>query len=488
MKTLSEILNGIGDVTVIGNRHCTIKGIAFDSRKVLDGFLFAAIPGAAVDGHLFIATAIANGAKAVLCEQLPENPDAKTTWIKAENSSVALGQIASNFWDNPSDSMNIVGITGTNGKTTTATLLYRLFKELGHKVGLLSTVCNYIDDKKIDATHTTPDPLETQKLMTEMVAAGCTYCFMEVSSHAIAQDRIAGIDFDGGVFTNLTHDHLDYHKTFAEYRNAKKKFFDQLGPKAFAITNIDDKNGMFMLQNTSARKLTYAGKTMADFKVKVVESHFDGMLISIDGTEVWTHFVGNFNAYNLLAVYGVAISLGADKEEVLRIISMLQPVDGRFETFISPTGIYAVVDYAHTPDAIKNVLSAINEVRTGNEILFTIVGAGGDRDKTKRPEMAFEAAMASDKVILTSDNPRSEDPEVIISEMMKGVPANKTALVLCITNRKEAIRTACMMAKPGDIILIAGKGHEDYQEIKGVKHHFDDREVVREIFNVTNPN
>ena len=488
MKTLSEILNGIGDVTVIGNRHCAIKGIAFDSRKVLDGFLFAAIPGAAVDGHLFIATAIANGAKAVLCEQLPENPDSKITWIKAGNSSVALGQIASNFWGNPSDSMNIVGITGTNGKTTTATLLYRLFKELGHKVGLLSTVCNYVDDKKIDATHTTPDPLETQKLMTEMVAAGCTYCFMEVSSHAIAQDRIAGIDFDGGVFTNLTHDHLDYHKTFAEYRNAKKKFFDQLGPKAFAITNIDDKNGMFMLQNTSAQKLTYAGKTMADFKVKVVESHFDGMLISIDGTEVWTHFVGNFNAYNLLAVYGAAISLGADKEEVLRIISMLQPVDGRFETFISPTGIYAVVDYAHTPDAIKNVLSAINEVRTGNETLFTIVGAGGDRDKTKRPEMAFEAAMASDKVILTSDNPRSEDPEVIISEMMKGVPANKTALVLCITNRKEAIRTACMMAKPGDIILIAGKGHEDYQEIKGVKHHFDDREVVREIFNVTNPN
>jgi len=488
MKTLSEILNGIADVTIIGNKDCTIKGIAFDSRKVSEGFLFAAIPGTAVDGHRFISTAITNGAKAVLCEQIPEHTDAKVTWIKAQNSSVTLGQIASNFCGNPSDSMNIVGITGTNGKTTTATLLYRLFTELGHKVGLLSTVCNYIDDKKIEATHTTPDPLETQQLMAEMVAAGCTYCFMEVSSHAIAQDRIAGIDFDGGVFTNLTHDHLDYHKTFAEYRNAKKKFFDQLGSKAFAITNSDDKNGLFMLQNTSARKLTYAGKTMADFKVKVIESHFDGMLISIDGKEVWTHFVGNFNAYNLLAVYGTAISLGADKDEVLRIISMLQPVDGRFETFISPTGIYAVVDYAHTPDAIKNVLSAINEVRTGNETLFTIVGAGGDRDKTKRPEMAFEAAVASDKVILTSDNPRSEDPEVIISEMVKGVPANKTAIVLCITNRKEAIRTACMMARPGDIILIAGKGHENYQEIKGVKHHFDDREVIREIFNVTNPN
>ena len=311
---------------------------------------------------------------------------------------------------------------------------------------------------------------------------------MEVSSHAIAQDRTAGIVFDGGVFSNLTHDHLDYHKTFAEYRDAKKKFFDQLGPKAFAITNIDDKNGLFMLQNTAARKLTYAAKTMADFKVKVIESHFDGMLINIDGREVWTHFVGNFNAYNLLAVYSTAVSLGVDKEEVLRIISLLRPVDGRFETFKSPTGIYAVVDYAHTPDAIKNVLSAINGVRTGNETVFTVVGAGGDRDKTKRPEMAFEAAVASDKVILTSDNPRSEDPEVIISEMQKGVPANKTKNVVAITNRKEAIRTACMMAKPGDIILIAGKGHEDYQEIKGVKHHFDDREVIREIFNVTNLN
>ena len=488
MKILSELLNGIGDVSVIGDTNRVVEGIAFDSRKVLEGFLFAALPGTTVDGHSFIATAVTNGAKAILCEKLPENPDQKITWIKVVNSSLVLGQIASNFYGNPSSALKIVGITGTNGKTTTATLLYRLFKELGHKVGLFSTVCNFVDNKQINATHTTPDPLETQQIMAEMVAKGCTHCFMEVSSHAIDQDRIAGIDFDGGVFTNLTHDHLDYHKTFAEYRNAKKKFFDQLSSKAFAITNIDDKNGMFMLQNTAARKLTYAGKMMADFKVKVIESHFDGMLINIDGIEVWTHFVGNFNAYNLLAVYSVAISLGVDKEEVLRIISLLKPVDGRFETFISPTGIYAVVDYAHTPDAIKNVLSAINEVRTGNETLFTVVGAGGDRDKTKRPEMAFEASMASDKVILTSDNPRSEDPEVIISEMLIGVPANKTSHVLAITNRKEAIRTACMMAKPGDIILIAGKGHEDYQEIKGVKHHFDDREVIREIFNVTNQN
>ena len=488
MKTLKDILAGIADITVTGESNLVVEGIAFDSRKVADGFLFAALPGTTVDGHRFIATAIANGAKTVLCEQIPENFDNNITWIKSTNASLTLGLIASNFYDNPSAQLKIVGITGTNGKTTTATLLYRLFRELGHKAGLLSTVCNFIDDRQIESTHTTPDPLQIQQLMAEMVEAGCTYCFMEVSSHAIDQDRISGISFDGGVFTNLTHDHLDYHKTFAEYRNAKKKFFDQLSPDAFAITNIDDKNGLFMLQNTAARKLTYAGKTMADFKVKVLESHFDGMLISIDGVEVWTHFVGNFNAYNLLAVYGAAISLNADKDEVLRIISVLRPVDGRFETFVSPTGIYAVVDYAHSPDAIKNVLSAINEVRTGNETLITVVGAGGDRDKTKRPEMAFEAAFASNKVILTSDNPRSEEPETIIADMLKGVPASKTANVLTITNRKEAIRTACMMARPGDIILIAGKGHENYQDIKGVKHHFDDREVIREIFNITNQN
>lgn len=488
MKFLSELTNEINDIVVIGDQNCRIEGLAFDSRKVIPGFLFAAISGTTVDGNEFIASAIANGAKAVLCEQLPENPDKQITWIKALNASFAFGQIASNFYGNPSSALKIVGITGTNGKTTTATLLYRLFKELGHKVGLLSTVCNYIDDVQVKATHTTPDPLQIQELMAEMVNAGCTYCFMEVSSHAIDQDRIAGISFDGGVFSNLTHDHLDYHKTFAEYRDAKKKFFDKLSSQAFAVTNIDDKNGLFMLQNTAARKLTYAAKTMADFKVKVIESHFDGTLINIDGKEVWTHFVGNFNASNLLAVYSTAISLGADKEEVLRIISLLKPVDGRFETFKSPTGIFAVVDYAHTPDAIKNVLAAINEVRTGNETIFTVIGAGGDRDKTKRPKMALEAALASDKVILTSDNPRSEEPEVIISEMVAGVPANKAANVLSITSRKEAIRTACMMARPGDIILIAGKGHEDYQEIKGVKHHFDDREVVREIFNVINQN
>ena len=488
MKTLAELLNGIDDIQLIGSGSCEIGGVTFDSRKVLSGTLFAALPGSLVDGHTFIPGAIQNGAIAVLCEKLPETPDPQVTWIQATNVTSAFGKIAANYFGNPSKELQVVGITGTNGKTTTATLLYRLFMELGHKCGLLSTVCNYIDNQQIAATHTTPDPLEIQQLMAKMVEVGCTYCFMEVSSHAIDQERIAGIEFNGGVFSNLTHDHLDYHKTFAEYRNAKKKFFDRLDSQAFAITNLDDKNGMFMLQNTQARKLTYSSKTLADFKVKVLESHFDGMLISLDGTEVWTHFVGNFNASNLLAVYSTALSLGADRGEVLRIISMLKPVDGRFETFKSPTGIFAIVDYAHTPDAIKNVLSAINEVRKGSETLFTIVGAGGDRDKTKRPEMAFEAAKGSNKVILTSDNPRSEDPEVIISEMAKGVPADKAANVVMITNRKEAIRTACMMARPGDIILIAGKGHEDYQEIKGVKHHFDDREVIREIFNVTNQN
>ena len=488
MKILSELLNGISGLQLTGEMNTEIVGIAFDSRKVLPGYLFAALPGSHVDGLTFIPSAIKNGATVILCDQLPENPDSQITWISSANVSQTFGLLASNFYGNPSMAMHVIGITGTNGKTTTATLLYRLFKELGNKAGLLSTVCNYIDNEQFAATHTTPDPLQIQELMSGMVEAGCTYCFMEVSSHAIDQERIAGINFEGGVFSNLTHDHLDYHKTFAEYRNAKKKFFDNLTPKTFALTNTDDKNGMFMLQNTAARKLTYAAKTLADFKVKVVESHFDGTLLNIDGTEVWTHFVGNFNAYNLLAVYGTAVSLGADKEEVLRIISMLRPVDGRFETFKSPTGIYAVVDYAHTPDAIKNVLSAINEVRTGNETVFTVVGAGGDRDRTKRPEMAFEAAIASNKVILTSDNPRSEEPEAIIDEMAKGIPADKTANVLMITNRKEAIRTACMMAKPGDIILIAGKGHEDYQEIKGVKHHFDDREIIREIFNVTNQN
>ncbi len=485
---LSELTKGIEGLSVTGNTETDVKGIAFDSRKVLPGFLFAAVPGTNIDGHNFITAAIRNGASVIVCEHLPGDSDQNTTWIQASNSSKVLGQIASRFFREPSRKMKVVGITGTNGKTTTATLLYRLFKELGSKAGLLSTVCNYIHEEQLPATHTTPDPLQIQELMSKMVDAGCEYCFMEVSSHSVDQDRIAGIEFKGGVFTNLTHDHLDYHKTFLAYRDAKKKFFDQLNSSAFALTNIDDKNGMVMLQNTKAQKFTYSARSLADFNVKVLESHFDGMLVRVNGSEVWTHFVGNFNAYNLLAVYGTAVKLGVDAEETLRIISLLHPVDGRFEVFRSPMGIFAVVDYAHTPDAIKNVLSGINEVRTGNETVFTVVGAGGDRDRTKRPEMAFEAVTASDRVILTSDNPRSEEPEAIIEEMRQGVPADKISKVLSITNRKEAIRTACMMAKPGDIILIAGKGHENYQEIKGVKHHFDDREIVREIFNLIREN
>jgi UDP-N-acetylmuramoyl-L-alanyl-D-glutamate--2,6-diaminopimelate ligase len=485
---LSELTRGIEGLSITGNLQKEIKGIAFDSRKVSPDFLFAAVPGTNIDGHKFIEAAIKNGAAAVLCERLPENVAGEIVWIQTDNSSKALGQLSSRYYDEPSRKMKVVGITGTNGKTTTATLLYRLFKQLGYKSGLLSTVCNYIHEEKLPSTHTTPDPVQIQELMSKMKEAGCEYCFMEVSSHSVDQDRIAGIEFAGGVFTNLTHDHLDYHKTFMAYRDAKKKFFDQLNSSAFSLTNIDDKNGMVMLQNTKAQKFTYSAKSMADFKVKVIESHFDGMLIRINGSEVWTHFVGNFNAYNLLAVYGTAVELGADPDEVLRGISLLYPVDGRFEVFRSPLGIFAVVDYAHTPDAIKNVLSGINEVRSGNESIITVVGAGGDRDRTKRPEMALEAVTASDRVILTSDNPRSEEPEAIIEEMRQGVPKDKISNVLTITNRREAIRTACMMAKPGDIILIAGKGHENYQEIKGVKHHFDDREVVREIFNISREN
>ncbi len=480
---LSELINKIEGITIKGNTDLKIEGIAFDSRKISKGYLFAAIPGTNADGHKFIPSAIENGAGVILCEHLPDNPDSDLTWIICNNSSQILGQIASGYYHNPSEKMKVIGVTGTNGKTTTATLLYRLFRELGHKAGLISTVCNYVDNQPFPATHTTPDPLQIQELMSKMVNEGCEYCFMEVSSHAIAQDRISGIRFWGGVFTNLTHDHLDYHKTFSAYRDAKKKFFDQLSDSAFALTNVDDKNGMIMLQNTAAQKYSYSSKSLADFKVKVLESHLDGMLININGSEVWTHFVGNFNAYNLVAVYGASVLTGADKEEALRILSLLKPVDGRFEVFRSPMGVFAIVDYAHTPDAIKNVLSGINEVRTGNETLITIIGAGGDRDRTKRPEMALEAVLASDRVILTSDNPRSEDPDSIIEEMYKGVPIEKQSKVISITNRKEAIRTACLMAKPGDIILIAGKGHENYQEIKGIKYHFDDREIVSEIFN-----
>ncbi len=488
MRKLVDLLSGIAGLEVSGNLETGISGIAFDSRKVQKGTLFVATAGTHTDGHQYIPLAIENGAVAVLCSILPVKRDSSITWILSPDTLADLGKVAANFYGHPSLKMKVIGVTGTNGKTTTATLLYRLFTEMGHACGLFSTVCNYIGDKKSAATHTTPDALQIQSVMADMAEAGCTYCFMEISSHAIDQQRIAGISFDGGIFSNLTHDHLDYHKTFIEYRNAKKRFFDQLPAGAFSLTNADDKNGAVMVQNCKSRKYTYSARTMADFKVKVIESHFDGMLLNVNGKEFWNHFAGNFNAYNLVAVYGAAVLLGADSDEVLRVMSLLKPVDGRFEIFRSPVGYFAVVDYAHTPDALRNVLSTINETRTTDQKVYCVVGAGGDRDKTKRPEMAAEAVQASDRVILTSDNPRSEEPEQIIADMMAGVPAGMLSRVLAITNRKEAIRTACMMAHEGDIILIAGKGHEDYQEIKGVKHHFDDREIVREIFNASTLN
>ena len=488
MMKLADILSGIGGLQVTGSSDIEISGIAFDSRKVKPGTLFVATSGTHADGHQYITAALEKGAVAVLCSILPVDPDHSVTWILSSDTAADLGNVAANFYGRPSGKMKVVGVTGTNGKTTTATLLHRLFTALGNTCGLFSTVCNYIGNQKQDATHTTPDALQLQETMAAMVAAGCTHCFMEVSSHAIDQQRITGISFDGAIFSNLTHDHLDYHKTFIGYRDAKKRFFDQLPAEAFALTNLDDKNGLVMLQNCKARKFTYSARTLADFKVKVIESHFDGMLLNVNGKEFWNHFAGNFNAYNLLAVYATAVLLGAEPDEVLVVMSSLKPVDGRFEIFRSPVGYFAVVDYAHTPDALKNVLSTINETRTGDQLVFCVVGAGGDRDKTKRPEMAAEAVMASDRVILTSDNPRSEEPEQIIEDMMAGVPAASRAKVLAITNRKEAIRTACMMAHQGDIILIAGKGHEDYQEIKGVKHHFDDREIVQEIFNASTLN
>jgi UDP-N-acetylmuramoyl-L-alanyl-D-glutamate--2,6-diaminopimelate ligase len=482
MKTLNDILNGIELLETVGDLTVPVANIQFDSRKVKSGDLFVAVKGSHVDGHQFIAKAIELGAVAVVCEEFPANPAAGVTFVRIANSQKAFGQMAAAFFGNPSANLKVVGVTGTNGKTTIATLLYNTFTKLGYKSGLISTIKYYVGAEEFPATHTTPDALQIQELMARMVEAGCDYCFMEVSSHAIDQDRISGIQFDGGIFTNLTHDHLDYHKTFAEYLKAKKTFFDELPATAFALTNADDKNGMVMLQNTKAAKQTYSQRSLANFHCKVLEKHFDGMLLSIDGQEVWTHFTGVFNASNLLAVMGASVLLGVSNDDILRILSELRPVSGRFEIIRSVDGKYAVVDYAHTPDAIQNVLSGITEIRTGNEQVITVVGAGGDRDKTKRPEMAREAVKQSDKVILTSDNPRSEEPEQILADMEAGVEVHQKSKVLSIVNRKEAIKTACMLARPGDIILVAGKGHEDYQEIKGVKYHFDDREVINEIF------
>lgn len=482
MKFLNELLSGIGLLETRGDLSVAIRSLQFDSRNVEAGDLFVAVKGSHVDGHQFIAKAIEMGAVAVVCEDVPENFPNEIVLAQITDSQKTFGKIASAFYDNPSANLKVVGVTGTNGKTTIATLLYDTFTLLGYKVGLISTIKYYVGDVEFHATHTTPDALQIQELMARMVEAGCEYCFMEVSSHAIDQDRINGIQFDGGIFTNLSHDHLDYHKTFAEYLKAKKKFFDQLNESAFALTNTDDKNGLVMLQNTKALKQTYSLRSLANYHCLVLEKHFDGMLLSIDGHEVWTHFTGMFNASNLMAVMGTSMLLGVSQDDILKILSELHPVSGRFEIIRSPEGKYAVVDYAHTPDAIQNVLTGITDIRTGNEQVITVIGAGGDRDKTKRPEMAQEAVRQSDRLILTSDNPRSEEPEQILADMEAGIETHQKSKVLSIVNRKEAIKTACMLAKPGDIILVAGKGHEDYQEIKGVKYHFDDKEVINEIF------
>ncbi|WP_430935266.1 UDP-N-acetylmuramoyl-L-alanyl-D-glutamate--2,6-diaminopimelate ligase [Saccharicrinis sp. 156] len=482
MTKVSQIQEWTQVKTLVGNNDVVFTGITFDSRKASDDTLFVAVRGVNVDGHSFIAKAIASGCSIVVCEELPKECYANITFVVVEDSALTLGEIASGFYGKPSEELELIGVTGTNGKTTVATLLYELFRDMGFESGLFSTVANYIGDKKLASTHTTPDPVALNKIMRQMVDAGCRYCFMEVSSHAIDQKRIAGLRYKGGIFTNLTHDHLDYHKTFSGYLKAKKTFFDELSKDAFAMINVDDKNGMVMVQNCKARIKTYSIRAMADYKAKIVESMFEGMQLLINNNEVWTPFIGKFNAQNLLAVYGTAMSLGRDKEEVLLSLSRLHSVDGRFQTIRSRSGITAVVDYAHTPDALKNVIETINQIRQLGQELVTVVGAGGDRDKSKRSEMARVAVLGSNRVILTSDNPRSENPQAIVDDMMEGVDFENRIKVVSIIDRKEAIKTACMLSKRGDIILVAGKGHEDYQEIAGVKHHFDDREVIKEIF------
>lgn len=485
MKLLKDILYKTAILEVTGSTNVAITSVIIDSRKVERDSLFVALKGTVSDGHQFIDKAIEDGAIAILCETMPEKVNEKVTYVKVKDTSAALGFAASNFYDNPSSNLKLVGITGTNGKTTTATLLYELFTALGHKCGLISTVRYKINKEEFPSTHTTPDALQLNDLLKRMLREGCRYCFMEVSSHAVVQHRIAGLQFAGGVFTNLTHDHLDYHKTFDAYLKAKKGFFDLLPESAFALANRDDKNGRIMLQNSKASKKYYSITADADFKGKVIENHFSGLLLYIDGNELWSKLIGSFNAYNLLAVYATAILLGKDKMQVLTAISGLNSVEGRFEYLKSKNKITAVIDYAHTPDALSNVLKTIKDIREGHEHIITVVGCGGDRDAQKRPIMAQIAANNSDKVILTSDNPRSEDPSEIIEEMKKGLEAKQLKNTLTIVDRKEAIRTAIALAKPDDIILIAGKGHEKYQEIKGVKHPFDDVEIVKEIFQNT---
>lgn len=484
MKYLSDLLTGLAFTELQGSADVEISCIVFDSRKVVPGCLFVAVKGTAIDGHDFIDQAVKQGAAAIICEELPGHTAGEADFLMVANSAIALGIVAANFYGRPSEKLKLVGVTGTNGKTTVATLLYKLFRELGYKTGLLSTVENQINGKVIPATHTTPDPVALNSLLNDMVEQGCDYCFMEVSSHAVAQHRIEGLKFSGGIFTNLTHDHLDYHKTFDAYRDAKKAFFDGLPKDAFALTNIDDRNGSVMLQNTRAHKKTYGLKNMADFKVKILENEFNGLLLNVDGDDVWFKLVGSFNAYNLAAVYGAAMLLDQDRATVLVSLSNLTGAEGRFDYVISRSKIVGIIDYAHTPDAVQNVLTTIHDLRKGDEQVITIIGCGGDRDKTKRPVMASMACEWSDKVILTSDNPRSEDPEQIIRDMEAGVNASNKRKTISIVDRREAIKTACHLAKPGDIILLAGKGHEKYQEIKGVRNHFDDKEELQAQFAV----
>ena len=481
MSQLKDILYKVAIESVHGSTDLTIEKIEFDSRKVSNNDVFVAIKGTLSDGHQFIDKAISLGASVIVCEVLPTTLSENCTYVKVQNSNQALAFLSANYYDNPSEKLKLVGITGTNGKTTIASLLYQMFKKAGYKVGLLSTVKIMVDEVEYKATHTTPDSLTINKYLDEMVAVGCEFCFMEVSSHGIHQKRTESLHFEGGVFTNLSHDHLDYHETFAEYRDVKKSFFDGLPKSAFAITNVDDKNGEVMFQNTAARKKTYALKTYADLKAQILENQLTGLVLKINNEEVWTKLIGSFNAYNILAIYGVALELGIESTEALRLLSELESVSGRFQFVVSTTKITAIVDYAHTPDALENVLKTIENIRTKNEQLFTIVGCGGDRDKTKRPIMANIAASFSDKAIFTSDNPRTENPQTIIDEMEAGVEAQNYKKTVAILDRKQAIKTACQMANSGDIILIAGKGHETYQEINGVRQDFDDMQIVQEI-------
>lgn len=486
MRPLKELLHAIPVTDYHGDLDAVVLSLCFDSRKVEPGSAFVAIRGYQTDGHRFVHQAVKQGARAIIVEEFPDDLSAEVTYIRVADTAYVLGVMASNYYGNPSQKLKLVGVTGTNGKTTVVTLLFNLFHKMGHRVGLLSTVRNQIDARMVEATHTTPDPISLNALLKEMVDAGCGFCFMEVSSHAVAQQRIAGLHFTGGVFTNITQDHLDYHGSFPAYIKAKKKFFDDLDRAAFALTNVDDKNGQVMLQNSFAHRKTYGLHQMADFHAKILENHFDGMLLSIDAQEVWVKLVGNFNAYNLLAVYGTAILLEQETMRILTALSEISGASGRFETLKSPNNVVVIVDYAHTPDAVANVLKTIGSLRKNQQQILTVLGCGGDRDKGKRPDMAAVASELSDKLVLTSDNPRSEDPGQIIKDMEAGISDDRKKNAFSITDRREAIRAAMHLAQPGDIVLVAGKGHETYQEIKGVRHHFDDKEELIKIFNEQN--